>query len=239
MSSEVSNQNDVINRNISAILALCAGISPVNSPNKGQWCGALMFSLICTCSNGWVNTRDASDLRRHRAHSDVTVVIKMTLWRGNAILAISLLHFFLWGKFTGRHWALCAGNSLVAAEFLSQRPVTRSFGVFFYVRLNKWLSKQSRYQWYGSPLCSFWRHCNMAIGQKRGTVVISRINTAGSSTHDHNTWRALSSNSAARIASVDFQCTFGCYFEIIFIHLMIWFKMTNEITSAMAASWIL
>ena len=33
--------------------------------------------------------------------------------------------------------ALCAGNSLVTGEFLAQRPVTRSFGVFFYLRMNK------------------------------------------------------------------------------------------------------
>ena len=47
--------------------------SPVNSHHKCQWHGALMFSLICAWSNGWVNTSDAGDLRRHRAHYDVTV----------------------------------------------------------------------------------------------------------------------------------------------------------------------
>ena len=41
---------------------------PVNSPYKGQWRGALMFSLIWAWINGWVNNRDAGDLRRHRAH---------------------------------------------------------------------------------------------------------------------------------------------------------------------------
>ena len=49
--------------------------SPVNSAHKGQWRGALMFSLICVWTNGWVNNRDAGDLRRHRAHYDVTVMI--------------------------------------------------------------------------------------------------------------------------------------------------------------------
>ena len=44
----------------------------VNSPHKCQWRGALMFSLICACINGWVNNRKAGDLRRHRAHFDVT-----------------------------------------------------------------------------------------------------------------------------------------------------------------------
>ena len=48
--------------------------SPVNSPQKGQWCGALMFSLICVWINDWVNNRDASDLRRYRAHYDVIVM---------------------------------------------------------------------------------------------------------------------------------------------------------------------
>ena len=58
----------------SALLALCAGNSPVNSQHKGQWRGALMFSLICAWMNGWVNYREAGDLRRHRAHHDVTVM---------------------------------------------------------------------------------------------------------------------------------------------------------------------
>ena len=40
--------------------------SPVNSPHKGQWLGALTFSLICAWFNAWVNSREASDLRRHR-----------------------------------------------------------------------------------------------------------------------------------------------------------------------------
>ena len=48
--------------------------SPVNSPHKGQWRGALMFSFICTWINGWVNNREAGDLRRHRAHYHVTVM---------------------------------------------------------------------------------------------------------------------------------------------------------------------
>ena len=48
--------------------------SPVNSPHKGQWCGDLMSSLICTWTIDWVNNRDAGDLRRHRAHHDVIVM---------------------------------------------------------------------------------------------------------------------------------------------------------------------
>ena len=48
--------------------------SAVNSPHKGQWRGALMFSLICVWINDWVNNRDAGDLKRYRAHYDVIVM---------------------------------------------------------------------------------------------------------------------------------------------------------------------
>ena len=48
--------------------------SPVNSPHKGQWRGALMFSFICAWINGWVNNREAGELRRHRAHYGVIVM---------------------------------------------------------------------------------------------------------------------------------------------------------------------
>ena len=46
----------------------------VNSPHKGQWRGALMFSLICAWTNGWVNNRGAGDLRHRCAHYDVIVM---------------------------------------------------------------------------------------------------------------------------------------------------------------------
>ena len=42
--------------------------------HKGQWRGALMFSLICDWINGWVNHCEAGDLRRHRTYFDVTVM---------------------------------------------------------------------------------------------------------------------------------------------------------------------
>ena len=57
-----------------ALLALCAGNSPVTSPGKGQCRGPLMFSLICARINGWVNNRDTGDLRRQRGHFAVIVM---------------------------------------------------------------------------------------------------------------------------------------------------------------------
>ena len=55
--------------------------------------------------------------------------------------------------------ALCAGNSPVTGEFPTQRPVTRSFDVFFGLRPNKPLSKQSWGTWFETPSRSLWLHC--------------------------------------------------------------------------------
>ena len=49
--------------------------SAFSSPHKGQWREALMFSFISPWTNGWVNNRDAGDLRCDRAHYDVTVML--------------------------------------------------------------------------------------------------------------------------------------------------------------------
>ena len=56
--------------------------------------------------------------------------------------------------------AFCEGNSPVTGEFPSQRPVTRSFDVFFDLRLNKWLRKQPRRRWFETLSSLLWRHSN-------------------------------------------------------------------------------
>ena len=60
--------------------------------------------------------------------------------------------------------ALCAGNPPVPGEFPAQRPVTRSFGAFFHLRLNKRLNKQSWGWWFEAPSRPLWCHCNMKGG---------------------------------------------------------------------------
>ena len=56
--------------------------SPENSPHKGQWRGTLMLSLICVWINGWVNNREAGNLRRYRAHYAVIVLyIQLSILR--------------------------------------------------------------------------------------------------------------------------------------------------------------
>ena len=56
--------------------------------------------------------------------------------------------------------AIYAGNSPVIGEFSAQRPVTRSYDVFFDLRLNKRSSKQPWGWWYETPLRPLWRHSN-------------------------------------------------------------------------------
>ena len=60
----------------SALLAFGRGIHRLSVifPHKSQWRGAMMYSLSCAWTIGWVNNRDAGDLRRHRAHYDVIVM---------------------------------------------------------------------------------------------------------------------------------------------------------------------
>ena len=52
----------------------------VNSLHKGQWRGALMFSLIFARINSWVNNGGAGDLRCHCAHYDITVMQWKSQW---------------------------------------------------------------------------------------------------------------------------------------------------------------
>ena len=62
---------------------------------------------------------------------------------------------------------LCAGNSPVTGEFPAQRPVTRSFDIFFDLCLNKGMSKQSWGWWFDTPSHSLWRHCNALVWATR------------------------------------------------------------------------
>ena len=145
----------------SALLVLCAGNSPVpvTSPHKDQWRGALVFSLICAWINDWVNNREADDLRRHRGHYDVNVMIdpnrphicipvaavelswhvsncdpvKSDKYVYNSMITSPSIVCMMTssnGNISAL-LALCAGNLPVTGEFPSQRPVTRSFDVTF------------------------------------------------------------------------------------------------------------
>ena len=78
--------------------------------------------------------------------------------------------------------ALCAGNSPVSGEFPAQRPVTRSFGVFFDLHLIKRLSKHPRCWWFETIAHPVWRHCNAVDVSWTITIV-----SFATPTNDH--WR--------------------------------------------------
>ena len=83
-----------------------------------------------------------------------------------------MYHFLVISEFKFESWwrhqmetfsallAICAGNSPVHGEFPAQRSVTRGFDVFFDLRLNKLLSKQSRGWWFETLSRPLWRHRN-------------------------------------------------------------------------------
>ena len=73
--------------------------SPVNFPHKGQWRGALMFSLIYAWINDWVNNREAGDLKRQHGHYDVIVMELSTIiyltWLEQLAISLGLSSFIL------------------------------------------------------------------------------------------------------------------------------------------------
>ena len=79
--------------------------SPVNSPHKGQWREALMFSLICAWVSGWVNNVKAGDLRRHHAHYDVIVMYFAKLLQAQSWANMCPVHMYT------RDWHLNSSTS--------------------------------------------------------------------------------------------------------------------------------
>ena len=108
-----------------------------------------------------------------------------------------------------------AGNSPVTGEFPSHRPVTRSFDVFFALRLNKRLSKQSRRRWFETPSRSIWRHCNVvpnsdpviraavgSFGVQRVTPVQFRIGETGQIGGFRALWKELMASNLAHCSTL-------------------------------------
>ena len=93
-------------------------------------------------------------MEEHSSPTSIFPVFMMTSSNGN---------MFCITGFCAGNSQVTARNSPVTAEFPSHRPVTRSFDVFFDLRLNKRLSKQSRRRWFETPSRSLWRHCNVVL----------------------------------------------------------------------------
>ena len=84
-------------------------------------------------------------------------------WRVNRDKSVyqQYLHLTSFDMMTSSNGNICHVTApLCVGEFSSQRPVTRSFDVFFHLCLNKRLSKQSWRGWFETPSRSWWCHCN-------------------------------------------------------------------------------
>ena len=80
--------------------------SLVDSPHKGQRGRALMFSLMGAWTNGWVNSRDVGDLRRHGAHCGVTVMsFLFVMWCNHKVETFSMV-ILMYMSVTSGGWGL-------------------------------------------------------------------------------------------------------------------------------------
>ena len=72
------------------------------------WRGTLMISLICACLDGWVNNREAGDLRRYRNHYDVPVMVMNAMYCGNIVWYFKMDHIN--SKQVTETWPNCSGH---------------------------------------------------------------------------------------------------------------------------------
>ena len=127
-----------------------------------QW----QFPPVTLAHNSWL-------MRSSRVYIYIQTAVSTANWRPCLIPndSSTATRLGLWSSL-GSWWrhqmenfsvllSTCAGNSPVTGEFPAQRPETRSFDVFFDLRLNKRLSKQWRGWWFETPSHPLWRHCNV------------------------------------------------------------------------------
>ena len=106
----------------SALLVLCAGNSPVSGevPAQRPVTRSLMFSLICAWINAWVSNHEAGDLRRYRAHYDVTVMEISESSDEFRVLASNFIHIKLWSVPHPCIISNCHYNDVIMGAIASQ-----------------------------------------------------------------------------------------------------------------------
>ena len=110
----------------------------------------VVMTVLCVATkleSSWCQISRHSDYMLCCRNVDSARILDLPWWRHQMETFSALL-------------ALCAGNSPLTGEFPSQRQVTRSFDVFFDLRLKKRLSKQSLGWWSQTPSHPLWRHSN-------------------------------------------------------------------------------
>ena len=122
--------------------------------NTPQWCGR--------GSTNQSATNHRVQQIRYRTGNDGDYFAPVIF--GSHTCSRSVIHAVTWWRHEMEAFsallAICAGNSPGTGEFPAQRPVALTFDVFFDLRLNKRLSKQSCGWWFETPLRPLWRHRN-------------------------------------------------------------------------------
>ena len=129
-----------------------------------QMCLGAEALPITTCSKTVQNAKGVHnhwDVHRLYIYYIYIYINDPCYWSGTAIFIWFVTGFMMTSsnKNIFRVTVLCVGKSQVNGEFPAQSPVSQSFDVYFDMRLNKRLSKQSQGWWFETPSCSLWRHC--------------------------------------------------------------------------------
>ena len=120
-----------------------------------NYCGVL---LLIRAFDSWLKCTQMQDILQDEYYRDVSME-----WACRCGRNLGTLIYAWWRnqmETFSALLALCAGNSPVTGEFPAQRPVTRGSDVFFDLRLNKQLIKQSWGWWFETPSRSLWLHNN-------------------------------------------------------------------------------
>ena len=117
--------------------------------NTIWWLCLVPSSTTRLASDVGYRTMTYTSLTENKKHNIPSQSLKTMMTSSNGNIFRVTDH--LCGEFTG------------PGDFPTQRPVTRSFDVYFDLRPNKWLSKQSWGWWFGTLSCSLWRHRNAIL----------------------------------------------------------------------------
>ena len=137
----------------SALLALCAGNSPVIGDAE-LWC----FLWSAPWINELVNNREVGDLRRHRAHYDVVaMILSLSVWNMRYIFPTYSVNII-----SADALAPC-GRSLLLTGMISniwinhkQLRIFQNIFLMLFTIIVKFLHKISPIQWKFGQACGYW-----------------------------------------------------------------------------------
>ena len=137
-------------------------------PHKGQWRGALMFSLICAWANGWTSCGYAGDVSRHDAQYDVTVILRIkgprdvsSVMKSTGCVSMVCVCLDSWISlfFASCKSLIILTRNMKQRQFLlSNKPQNKT----------KTITKTKQQLWHISFLCP-WRNLSTFMGQISGT----------------------------------------------------------------------